>query len=88
VAARRVDSAWLTTAAGVTSEHRRDARTALRLLVRTLVLHARLVRRWPALCEQYRRALPDLVSPASWERTLAPTPPPPGLAEPGVRPAA
>ncbi len=59
----RVDSAWLTTAAGTTAEHRRDARTARRLLRRSLVLHARLVARWPALRRAYRAALPDLVAP-------------------------
>jgi len=75
----RVDSAWLTNEAGITSEHRRDARTALRLLGRALVLHAHIVARWPAICKQYRRALPDLVSPAAWEQTLAPAPRPPGL---------
>jgi galactofuranosylgalactofuranosylrhamnosyl-N-acetylglucosaminyl-diphospho-decaprenol beta-1,5/1,6-galactofuranosyltransferase len=85
----KVDSAWLTTAAGVTTEHRRDARTATRLLGRTLVLHAQVLSRWPALAEQYRRALPDLVSPAAWEQTLAPAPPPPDLTRtPDVRPAA
>jgi galactofuranosylgalactofuranosylrhamnosyl-N-acetylglucosaminyl-diphospho-decaprenol beta-1,5/1,6-galactofuranosyltransferase len=82
----RVDSAWLTSAAGVTTEHRRDARTATRLLVRALVLHLQVLHRWPALREQYRRALPDLVSPAAWEATLAPTPP--DLARRGERPAA
>ena len=66
----RVDSAWLTTVAGTTAEHRRDAPTARRLLLRCLVLHARVVAGWPALRSAYRAALPDLVAPATWERTL------------------
>jgi hypothetical protein len=45
-----------------------------------------VLHRWRALREQYRRALPDLVSPAAWEATLAPTPP--DLARRGERPAA
>ena len=67
----QVDSAWLTTAAGTTAEHRRDARTAQRLLVRSLVLHARVLARWPGLRSAYRAALPELVATSTWERTLA-----------------
>ncbi len=66
----RVDSAWVSTVAGTTSEHRRDARTATGLLARTLVLHARTVLRWPRLRTAYRAALPDLVSHVTWSRTL------------------
>ena len=66
----QVDSAWITTVAGVTAEHRRDARTARRLLLRTLVLHARVLAGWPALRSAYRAALPGLVAPATWARTL------------------
>ena len=67
----QVDSAWLTTAAGTTAEHRRDAATARRLLVRALALHARVLARWPALRTAYRAALPGLVAPGTWEGTLA-----------------
>jgi galactofuranosylgalactofuranosylrhamnosyl-N-acetylglucosaminyl-diphospho-decaprenol beta-1,5/1,6-galactofuranosyltransferase len=67
----RVDSAWITTVAGTTAEHRRDAPTARRLLVRALVLHARVLARWPALRTAYRAALPELGAQATWERTLA-----------------
>jgi galactofuranosylgalactofuranosylrhamnosyl-N-acetylglucosaminyl-diphospho-decaprenol beta-1,5/1,6-galactofuranosyltransferase len=66
----KVDSAWTTTVAGTTAEHRRDAPTARRLLLRTLVLHARVLARWPALRSAYRAALPELTAPATWERTL------------------
>ena len=66
----RVDSAWLTTVAGTTAEHRRDARTAQRLLLRSLAVHARVLARWPALRTAYRAALPGVVAPATWERTL------------------
>ena len=67
----QVDSAWLTTAAGTTAEHRRDAPTARRLLRRTLVLHGRVLARWPTLRTVYQQALPDLVAPATWRRTLS-----------------
>ena len=67
----QVDSAWITTVAGTTAEHRRDARTARRLLRRTLALHARVLARWPALRSAYRTALPDLGAPATWEATIA-----------------
>lgn len=66
----RVDNAWVTTVAGTTAEHRRDAATARRLLVRCLALHARVLTGWPGLRRAYRAALPELVAPATWERTL------------------
>ena len=66
----RLDGALVTTPSGRTYAHRRDARTALPLLARSLVLHARLVAGWPRLRAAYRAALPDLVSPQAWERTL------------------
>jgi galactofuranosylgalactofuranosylrhamnosyl-N-acetylglucosaminyl-diphospho-decaprenol beta-1,5/1,6-galactofuranosyltransferase len=66
----QVDSAWATDVAGTTSELRRDAPTAVRLLLRTLGLHARVLAGWPGLRTTYRAALPDLVAPETWERTL------------------
>lgn len=44
---------------------RRKFRSMLRESTR---LHAQLRRRWPELQEQYRRALPELVSPQSWQQ--------------------
>ena len=39
-------------------------------LIESVRLHAALKRRWPQLQEQYRRALPELVSVESWQRTF------------------
>jgi hypothetical protein len=33
-------------------------------------LHARVLREWPELAEQYRAAAPSFVSPQEWERTF------------------
>ena len=41
-----------------------------RLLRRSIRVHGRLHRRWPELAGRYRAALPDLVSPASWQETF------------------
>lgn len=46
----------------------RDRALFRRQLVGSIVLHARLRRRWGALAEEYRRALPELVSAESWRR--------------------
>jgi galactofuranosylgalactofuranosylrhamnosyl-N-acetylglucosaminyl-diphospho-decaprenol beta-1,5/1,6-galactofuranosyltransferase len=43
------------------------------LLRRTVEVHQRLHREWPALAARYREALPDLVSPEQWGKTFAAT---------------
>lgn len=42
------------------------------LVKRTLEIHARYRREWPALAAQYRDALGDITSPEAWDRTFAP----------------
>ncbi len=53
--------------------YHRDKAEFQDLLKRTVEIHQRLYREWPALAERYRDALPDLVSPEHWERTFAAT---------------
>jgi galactofuranosylgalactofuranosylrhamnosyl-N-acetylglucosaminyl-diphospho-decaprenol beta-1,5/1,6-galactofuranosyltransferase len=43
------------------------------LLRRTVEVHQRLYREWPALAARYREALPDIVSPEQWGKTFAAT---------------
>ncbi len=67
----RYDSALVSAADGSGKNvYTRDRAKFRSLLMESLRLHAQLRRRWPALQEQYRRALPDLVSEESWERTF------------------
>ncbi len=40
------------------------------LLRRTVEIHQRLHREWPALARRYRQALPDIVSPDQWAKTF------------------
>ncbi len=40
------------------------------LLRRTVEIHQRLYREWPALARRYRQALPDIVSPEQWAKTF------------------
>jgi galactofuranosylgalactofuranosylrhamnosyl-N-acetylglucosaminyl-diphospho-decaprenol beta-1,5/1,6-galactofuranosyltransferase len=42
------------------------------LVKRTLAIHARYRKEWPALAQQYREALADITSPEAWEKTFAP----------------
>jgi galactofuranosylgalactofuranosylrhamnosyl-N-acetylglucosaminyl-diphospho-decaprenol beta-1,5/1,6-galactofuranosyltransferase len=39
---------------------------------KTIELHRRLHREWPRLAAEYRQALGDVTSPATWEKTFAP----------------
>ena len=65
------DSAVVSTADGTgASWHKRDRRTFLDLMRRSVVLHERVAREWPRLRETYREALGDVVSPQSWEHTF------------------
>lgn len=45
-----------------------DRKKYRNMLVESIRLHAELRRRWPELQKEYRQALPDLVSPESWQR--------------------
>ena len=50
--------------------YRRDKDEFGDLLRRTVDIHQRLYREWPALACRYRRSLPDIVSPEQWAKTF------------------
>ncbi|MGO1265005.1 MAG: glycosyltransferase [Microbacterium gubbeenense] len=63
------DSALVSAADGSGKNiYTRDRRKYRRMLRDTMRLHAQLQRRWPELQDQYRKALPGLVSPESWKK--------------------
>jgi len=67
----RYDSALVTTADGTAqSWYQRDPATFRSMLARSIALHQRAAREWPALAEQYKAALPELTSPQSWDKTF------------------
>ena len=67
----RYDSALVTTADGTAqSWYQRDPATFRSMLARSVALHQRAAREWPALAEQYKAALPELTSPQSWDKTF------------------
>ena len=58
------DSALVSSADGTSASwYKRDPDQVRDLAKRSLALHARLAKEWPALSKQYKDALPDLVSP-------------------------
>jgi galactofuranosylgalactofuranosylrhamnosyl-N-acetylglucosaminyl-diphospho-decaprenol beta-1,5/1,6-galactofuranosyltransferase len=66
-----VDSALVSTADGTsTSWYQRDPAQFRSLLQRSVQLHARMVRDWPRLREQYRAAAPGFTSPEAWRATF------------------
>ena len=65
------DSALVSSADGTSvSWYKRDPQLAKDILQRSIALHTRLAKEWPRLAEEYRTALPDLVSPETWQRTF------------------
>ncbi|MDQ3475295.1 MAG: glycosyltransferase, partial [Actinomycetota bacterium] len=67
----RYDSALVTTADGTAqSWYQRDPATFRSMLARSVALHQRAAREWPALAEQYKAALPELTSPQVWDKTF------------------
>jgi galactofuranosylgalactofuranosylrhamnosyl-N-acetylglucosaminyl-diphospho-decaprenol beta-1,5/1,6-galactofuranosyltransferase len=52
------------------SWYHRDKDEVRDLLRRTVEIHQRLYREWPALARHYRQALPDIVSPDQWAKTF------------------
>ncbi|MDP9444135.1 MAG: glycosyltransferase [Actinomycetota bacterium] len=65
------DSALVSSADGTSAAwYRRDPRAFRRLLRRSVIVHSRLRREWPRLVEQYRQALPELVSEHAWRETI------------------
>jgi galactofuranosylgalactofuranosylrhamnosyl-N-acetylglucosaminyl-diphospho-decaprenol beta-1,5/1,6-galactofuranosyltransferase len=65
------DSALVSSADGTSvSWYKRHPDQFRELMQRSVTLHARLLREWPGLAEEYRQALPTLVSPESWQETF------------------
>ncbi|MBY6060680.1 glycosyltransferase [Microbacterium esteraromaticum] len=63
------DSALVSSADGSGKNvYTRDRAKYRRMLIDTIRLHRRLKRHWPRLQAEYRKALPDLVSEASWKQ--------------------
>ena len=52
--------------------YKRDPAHYRDLLKRTIEIHRRFRREWPALAQQYRDALGEITSPEAWEKTFAP----------------
>ncbi|MBA3411071.1 MAG: galactofuranosyltransferase GlfT2 [Geodermatophilaceae bacterium] len=67
----RYDSALVTTADGTAqSWYQRDPEQFRSMLRRSIALHQRAAREWPALAERYKAALPQLTSPEAWDKTF------------------
>jgi galactofuranosylgalactofuranosylrhamnosyl-N-acetylglucosaminyl-diphospho-decaprenol beta-1,5/1,6-galactofuranosyltransferase len=68
----KLDSALVSTAEGTSSAwYRRDPKLFRSLGWRSVILHARLRRKWAALAAEYRAAAAELTSPATWRETFA-----------------
>ena len=52
------------------SWHKRDQHEFKSLLARTVEIHQRLHREWPALAARYRDSLADITSPETWAKTF------------------
>ncbi len=67
-----LDSALVSAADGATASwYQRDPELFRSLTRRSLILHARLVREWPQLRADYRRAAAGFTSPGRWRETFA-----------------
>jgi galactofuranosylgalactofuranosylrhamnosyl-N-acetylglucosaminyl-diphospho-decaprenol beta-1,5/1,6-galactofuranosyltransferase len=65
------DSALVSSADGTSvSWYKRDPQLAKDILRRSIAIHTRLAKEWPRLAEEYRKALPELVSPETWHKTF------------------
>jgi galactofuranosylgalactofuranosylrhamnosyl-N-acetylglucosaminyl-diphospho-decaprenol beta-1,5/1,6-galactofuranosyltransferase len=65
------DSALVSSADGTSvSWYKRDPQLAKDIMQRSIAIHARLAKEWPRLAEEYRAALPDLVSSKTWHGTF------------------
>jgi galactofuranosylgalactofuranosylrhamnosyl-N-acetylglucosaminyl-diphospho-decaprenol beta-1,5/1,6-galactofuranosyltransferase len=68
----KLDSALVSAADGTSASwYRRDRNLFRALGWRSVVLHARLRRRWPRLAADYRAAAAEFTSPARWRETFA-----------------
>ena len=89
----KLDSALVSTPDGSTAAwYQRDPRLFRSLGRRSIVLHARLRRRWARLAAEYQAAAPEFTSPQKWRETFAaslgdrgPADQIPGDGEPGDR---
>jgi galactofuranosylgalactofuranosylrhamnosyl-N-acetylglucosaminyl-diphospho-decaprenol beta-1,5/1,6-galactofuranosyltransferase len=67
----KLDSALVSNAEGTSAAwHRRDPKLFRSLGWRSVILHARLRRRWPRLAAEYRAAAADFTSPDRWRETF------------------
>jgi galactofuranosylgalactofuranosylrhamnosyl-N-acetylglucosaminyl-diphospho-decaprenol beta-1,5/1,6-galactofuranosyltransferase len=67
----QLDSALVSSADGTSAAwYKREPKMFRELLRRSAVTHARLAKEWPRLAEEYKAALPDLVSPKVWSETF------------------
>lgn len=65
------DSVVVSNAEGTgASWYQRDPKLARRFLAESAAVHAELLRKWPRLREEYRRALPEITSMEAWRRTF------------------
>ncbi len=66
-----VDGALVSAADGTsTAWYQRDPVQFRKLLQRSVALHTRMLREWPALREQYRAAAGQFTSPEEWRKTF------------------
>jgi galactofuranosylgalactofuranosylrhamnosyl-N-acetylglucosaminyl-diphospho-decaprenol beta-1,5/1,6-galactofuranosyltransferase len=67
----KLDSALVSAADGTSAAwYQRDPKLFRSLGWRSVILHARLRRRWPSLAADYRAAAADFTSPARWRETF------------------
>ncbi|GAA1972281.1 glycosyltransferase [Nocardioides panacihumi] len=55
-----------------TALYRRDLPAFRDLMKRTIAIHERYRREWPALAQRYRAALSEITAPEAWEETFRP----------------
>jgi galactofuranosylgalactofuranosylrhamnosyl-N-acetylglucosaminyl-diphospho-decaprenol beta-1,5/1,6-galactofuranosyltransferase len=69
----KADSAVVSMPDGTSAAlYQRDPEMFRELTSKTIEIHRRLLREWPRLAAEYRQALDDVTSPATWEKTFAP----------------
>jgi galactofuranosylgalactofuranosylrhamnosyl-N-acetylglucosaminyl-diphospho-decaprenol beta-1,5/1,6-galactofuranosyltransferase len=67
----QLDSALVSSADGTSvAWYKRDPQKFRDIAKRSIAIHARLAKEWPALSKQYKEALPDLVAPKTWAETF------------------
>jgi galactofuranosylgalactofuranosylrhamnosyl-N-acetylglucosaminyl-diphospho-decaprenol beta-1,5/1,6-galactofuranosyltransferase len=68
----KMDSVLVSTADGTSAAwYKRDPRLFRSMLLRSVILHRKLRRRWPRLAAEYRAAAADITSPERWRETFA-----------------